>query len=233
MGAHSHCTPSQLPSPLSFRFWNARDREFVSPAGEPCCQNSIDGRRDKVTFENLIASVPSASRMSIEFENMDNSFRNLTCNHYYVPSAIEHIESKFPFLLSTPNSLPIAATADPPIHCGSIDLWTTRRSIGTKVISCDQPRYSAVITDLSRRSSVSLNQWIETTVCKRKQRLYILEERVYCYNGCASTLLSPLVESKLGNILVVPWYLRLHRRRFSVKYFVKERLALRILSFQK
>ena len=31
--------------------------------------------------------------MEIEFNNLDNSFRNLSCDHNYVPSAIENIES--------------------------------------------------------------------------------------------------------------------------------------------
>lgn len=33
--------------------------------------------------------------MEIEIENLVNSFRNLSCNHRYVPSATEQIESKF------------------------------------------------------------------------------------------------------------------------------------------
>ncbi|CAK9827696.1 Organic solute transporter subunit alpha [Anthophora retusa] len=31
--------------------------------------------------------------MEVEFENLENAFRNLSCNHDYVPSAIEQIES--------------------------------------------------------------------------------------------------------------------------------------------
>ncbi|XP_076238443.1 organic solute transporter alpha-like protein [Calliopsis andreniformis] len=48
--------------------------------------------------------------MQTEYKNMENSFRNLTCNQLYVPSAIEHIESLGAFSIGLLTSGAILST---------------------------------------------------------------------------------------------------------------------------